>query len=251
MFAAQCVFITGGAVGIGRGLAAELRTRGAKVILGGRRAEVLRAAAAELGADYVVLDVADAASVAQAAESIAARHGDLDCLINNAGVQRRVNFAAAQQPAPDALREEIDINFVGLVQTTSAFLPHLQRQSAASVINVSSGLAFVPLAHVPLYCATKAAVHSFSQSLRRQLRPTSVRVIEVAPPLVYDTDLHEGQPPMSEEMKARGMSVADFTRATFAALDAGEDEIVVGAAGRLHAQLREPLGQAFAMMNGA
>jgi len=146
MFAAKCVFITGGAVGIGRGLAREFQRRGAKVIVGGRRESALKAAAAELaGLDYVVMDVADASSVADAARRIADRFPDLDCLINNAGVQQRIDFTAAHQRAPQDLRREIDTNFVGLVQTTSALLPLLMRQSAASVINVSSGLAIAPI----------------------------------------------------------------------------------------------------------
>ena len=239
VFKPKTVFITGGAVGIGNGLAEAFLQRGSKVIVGGRREAPLRAfAESRANADWITIDVANPQSVAETARTLCERHPDLDCLINNAGVQRTIDFSRAQ-PAVAELRAEIDINLVGLIQTTSAFLPSLMRQGAASVLHVSSGLAFVPSVSRPLYCATKAAVHSFSQSLRHQLQATGVRVIEIAPPLVVDTELHEGQHELSPEVKARGMKVSQFVEETIAALDRGEDEIAIGLAASLRQQSRE------------
>lgn len=252
MFEPKTILITGGGTGIGKGLAQAFHQRGSKVIIGGRREAVLREVAeANPGMDHIVIDVADPASVAAAATSIAQRHPTLDCLINNAGVQHRIDFSGQQQASPEALRWEIETNLIGLIQTTSAFLPQLLRQDAASVINVSSGLALTPLAGSAIYCATKAAVHSFSMSLRHQLKAKGVRVIEVMPPLVIDTELHDAQEPLPEAAKTYGQSVAEFVDETLGYLDSGEDEMGVGRVRDFQQQVRPIFAEPFAMMNGA
>ncbi|MBC8049881.1 MAG: SDR family NAD(P)-dependent oxidoreductase, partial [Chitinophagales bacterium] len=177
-------FITGGGSGIGAGLAKAFHARGAKVVIGGRNLPALEAVAqAHAGIETVHIDVADATSVTRCVDEIAERFPKLNMLVNNAGVQRLLDFNAAP-PSAAEIAEEIDINLKGLIHVTAAFLPLLRRQSAARIIHVSSGLAFVPLASAPVYSATKAAVHSFALSLRKQLAGTAVLVIELIPPLV-------------------------------------------------------------------
>ncbi|MBW8305000.1 MAG: SDR family NAD(P)-dependent oxidoreductase [Brevundimonas sp.] len=212
------ILITGGGSGIGRAMAEALHGRGAKVIIAGRRREALEAvAAANPGMAFETLDVADAADVKAFARRIVAAYPDLNVVINNAGimvVEDGIDLAIAEQT--------VAINLLGPIRLTAALLPHLKSQPAATVVTVSSGLAFVPLAATPTYSATKAAVHSWSQSLRHQLRDTSVEVIEWAPPAVA-TDLMPGH-----AENPNSMPLSDFTAESLALFEAGgNDEILV------------------------
>lgn len=218
--------ITGGGSGLGAGLAAALHARGATVVIAGRtRAKLDAVAARHPGMEVEDLDAADPASVAACAERVAARHPDLNLLVNNAGVQRRIDFAADRPHPPELLAEEVGINLTGLILVTNAFLPVLKRQPRARLVHVGSGLGFVPLVAAPIYSATKAAVHSFTVSLRRQLRGTAVQVIEIIPPAV-ETDLHRDQP----TKPPKAITLDAFVRAAMSGLDRGRDEIPVGLA---------------------
>ncbi|MBF0666069.1 MAG: SDR family NAD(P)-dependent oxidoreductase, partial [Brevundimonas sp.] len=210
--------ITGGGSGIGRAMAEALHRRGAKVIIAGRRREALEAvAAANPGMAFETLDVADPAEVKAFAARIVVAHPDLNVLINNAGVmvvEDQIDLGVAEQT--------VAINLLGPIRLTAALLPHLKAKPRASVVTVSSGLAFVPLAATPTYSATKAAIHSWSQSLRHQLRDTPVEVIEWAPPAVA-TDLMPGH-----AENPNSMPLADFTAESLALFEAGgADEILV------------------------
>ena len=152
------ILITGGGSGIGRGLAEALQRQGNSIIIAGRREEVLRdTATANPGMEYVVLDTSSAESIKTAATKIVARFPDLNMIINNAGVQRVIDFAVGYDDA--AAQEEISTNISGVLRMTAAFLPHLKTKPSAMIVNVSSGLAFVPMARYPVYSATKAFVH--------------------------------------------------------------------------------------------
>jgi uncharacterized oxidoreductase len=189
------IFITGGGSGIGRGLAESLHRLGNKVIIGGRREEALkRVCAANTGMSHVVLDVTDLASIRAAAERAIAEFPGLNCVINNAGVQRVHDFSADGGIDDPAVEKEIQTNLLGVIRVCQVFLPHLCRQPRATLVNVSSGLAFVPMSIIPVYCATKAAVHSFTVSLRYQLKGSTVSVIELVPPYV-DTELNRAAGP--------------------------------------------------------
>lgn len=210
--------ITGGGSGLGKAMAGALHARGAKVIIAGRRRQALEAvAAANPGMAFETLDVADAADVKAFAARVVAAHPELNVVINNAGimvVEDGIDLAVAEQT--------VAINLLGPIRLTAALLPHLTSRPSATVVTVSSGLAFVPLAATPTYSATKAAIHSWSQSLRHQLRDTSVEVIEWAPPAVA-TDLMPGHAD-----NPNSMPLADFTAESLALFEAGgRDEILV------------------------
>ena len=185
------ILITGGGSGIGRGLAEALHALGNKVIIAGRRKEALDATtAANPGMASITLDVEDPAAIRAFAREVTAAHPALNVLINNAGIMRAENLQAQQDDLQDA-EAMVTTNLLGPIRLIAALLPSLQKQPSSTIINVSSGLAFVPLAMTPTYSATKAAIHSYTQSLRHQLKGTSTEVIELVPPGVQ-TDLMPG-----------------------------------------------------------
>ncbi len=245
MKAQDTIFITGGSSGIGLALAQVCRARGATVIIGGRNPDALeQAARACPGLDFVVMDVADREAVARGAAELAQKYPKLNTLINNAGIQRLHDFSAETQPDEPAIDEEIDINLRGLISVTRALLPLLRRQPAAQIVNVSSGLGFVPLVQAPVYSATKAAVHAFTVALREQLRPTGVRVVELIPPLV-ETNLHRSsgrRPPGAMTMNA-------FLREAVAGLNSGREEVAVGRARVLRLGARIAPGRMLRIIN--
>ena len=185
------ILITGGGSGIGRGLAEALHTLGNRVIIAGRRPKALdETTAANPGIESIVFDVQDPVGIRTFAAQVAGRFPKLNVLFNNAGIMRPENLLARHDHLADA-EAIISTNLLGPIRLTAALLPLLQRQPSATILNVSSGLAFVPMAFVPTYCATKAAIHSYTQSLRFQLRSTQIEVLELIPPYVA-TDLMGG-----------------------------------------------------------
>ncbi len=242
------ILITGGGGGIGRGLAEAFHKLGNRVIIGGRREAVLKdACAANPGMSSVILDISNSASIQAAAHSVLAKFPDLNCLINNAGLQRVHDFSAAGGVDEPSMVEEIETNLLGLLRMCCAFLPHLKSQPNATLINISSGLAFVPLARVPVYCATKAAVHSFCVSLRHQLRHTTVKVVELIPPWV-DTNLDKGR---RRTAGPAPMPLPQFISEAMEGLAGDADEVPVGDAQFLRASAgsAEAFTKLFSRMN--
>ena len=181
------ILLTGGGDGIGRGLADALHQAGNKVIVAGRRREPLEAACRDNpGMLWTQLDVADPADITRVATAIVADHPALNVVIHNAGIMRAEDLSADGYDTADA-EATIATNLIGPIQLTAALLPQLKAQSDAAIMTVSSGLASVPLAYTPTYCATKAAIHSWSQSLRTQLARHEIHVIELVPPQVATT----------------------------------------------------------------
>jgi uncharacterized oxidoreductase len=178
------ILITGGGSGIGRGLAEAFHARGNQVIIAGRRLQVLdETTAANPGMQSLLLDIEDAARLHSFVSEVAAQFPALNVLVNNAGIMRLENLKSEANDLA-AAEATITTNLLGPIRLTSALLPLLQKQAKAAIINVTSGLAFVPMAITPTYCATKAALHSYTQSLRYQFQDTSVEVLELIPPYV-------------------------------------------------------------------
>jgi uncharacterized oxidoreductase len=189
--AGNTILITGGGSGIGRGLAEAFHALGNHVIVAGRRKAALdETTAANPGMTSLTLDIQDPADIRSFAAKVATRYPALNVLINNAGIMRAEKLQAQQDDLADA-EVIIATNLLGPIRLTAALLPLLQKQPRSAIMNVSSGLAFVPMAQTPTYCATKAAIHSYTQSLRHQLRASTTEVLELVPPYVA-TDLMDG-----------------------------------------------------------
>jgi uncharacterized oxidoreductase len=237
------VLITGGASGIGLALARRFVTAGSTVIVCGRREAKLREAKDSEGRlQTLVADVSTSAGRAALVESALRDFPALNVLVNNAGIQRRIRLA--DQEPWDVTREELAINLDAPIHLTRLLLPHLMSKPDAAIINISSGLAFAPLARTPVYSATKAALHSFTLSLRHQLKDTPVKVIEIAPPAV-DTDL--GGP----GLHTFGVDVDEFADAAFARLAGEELEIGYGFGENARTASRAELDQLFSRINAA
>jgi len=231
------VLITGGGTGIGLALAEALVHRGNEVIICGRRHERLRVAKKILPNIHIrVCNVSVARSRRAMVDWLLSGFKNFNLLINNAGIQRSVDFLRGSRNLVDA-DEEIATNLTAPIHLSALLIPHLRRKKKAAIVNISSGLAFTPLAVVPVYCATKAAVHSFSLSLRHQLRNTSVRVFEIAPPIV-DTGLSGNR--RRPDNRGHTMSPEAVAAGVLDALEKNEYEVALGAAGNLRAQ-REAL----------
>jgi uncharacterized oxidoreductase len=211
-------------------MAEEFVKAGSEVIVCGRTEENLKQAKARLPSLHIKkCDVAKEAEREALYEWAVANFMNLNVLVNNAGIQRMIDFTKGtadliNHRAKDG-EDEIEVNLRAPVYMTALFTPHLMKQKGAAIITVSSGLAFYPMAPMPVYCATKAAVHSFSVTLRQQLEGTPVRVFELIPPMV-DTNLDKGA------RKARGqtyfgMSTAEFIVPVMKALENDEFEIRV------------------------
>jgi uncharacterized oxidoreductase len=187
------ILITGGGSGIGRALAERLHALGNQVVIAGRNAASLdEVTSANPGMAAMTFDVRDAASIKEFATAVVAHHSTLNVVINNAGIMQPEKLLEA--PVNLAIAEAtIATNLLGPIRLTSALLPHLLKQPSATVVTVSSGLAFVPMAMTPTYSATKSAIHAYSMALREQLKGSSTAVIEIVPPYVQTGLMGEQQ----------------------------------------------------------
>lgn len=213
------VILTGGTSGIGAEMLDLLLAAGHEVIVLARRASQLEP---RNGLEAIDIDLSDSASVKAVVAKIAARHGNVAVLINNAALQYPVALTDPEFD-PLAMQAEVAINLVAPALLIHQLLAGMLRRGAgAAVVNISSGLAFFPKRQTALYCATKAALHSFSQSLRYQLEGSGISVIEVILPLV-DTPMTEG--------RGRGkLSSSDAADQIIAGVKRGQSEIYVGKA---------------------
>src|SRR3989440_5777581 len=224
----RIILITGGFSGIGLAFALKFVELGNEVIVTGRRQEVLDEVKTKHPKLHTIQsDVADSAQIAALAARVKADFPKLDVLMNNAGIMLHKNLKV---PAADldGLTAEMNINVGGVIRMTSAFIDILTANKG-TVINVSSGLAFVPLPSAPIYCATKAAVHSYTQSLRFQLEETGVEVIDLMPPAVK-TDLSAD---IAEGDGIALMTTDELVKQSFALLKAGQLEIRPGQSNQL------------------
>ena len=236
------VLVTGGSNGIGLALAERFLTMGNRVVICGRREEKLEEAKRrhpELATR--ACDLARAQERVSLVAWLDETFPDLNVLVNNAGVQNRVNVLTSERQWED-LRQEIAINMEAPLHLSLMLAKRLSRKSNATIINVSSGLAFVSMAAAPIYCATKAAIHSFSIGLRVQLASAGIAVVEVAPPMVQ-TDL------CAPGMHDAGTPVDEFADAVMLGLGEGKKEIGYGYSAPLLSMSREELDEATAQLN--
>ena len=224
------MLITGGATGIGFALAEAFVQEGSEVILCGRRWSKLQQAKTTIPrAQIRKCDVSVESERRKLLRWITTSFPGLDMLVNNAGIQRQVDFTSAKiakrTPPSD---DELAINLEAVIRLCALFVPKFIVEKRAAIVNISSGLAFVPIAEMPIYCATKAAIHSFTISLRHQLRDTSVRVFEAVPPTT-DTELDASFAGDREEAY-RGISPQEVAGAIIDGLKDDKQEIVIGQA---------------------
>ena len=238
------ILITGGTSGIGLAFAEEFLKEGSRVIITGRREDRLEAIKDKFpGIVTKVSDVSDAAQRIELAEWIKQNHPETNILINNAGIQLLTDLKSPIDL--EKVRSETETNFIAPVHLASLFTLHLATKEHAAIINITSGLAFAPLAFMPIYCATKAAMHSLTLSLRHQLKNTGIKVFEIAPPSV-DTELgHDRREDKSQSHG--GIPVKEFIAGAMAAIKNDELEAAIGQAAGLRSK-REAL---FEQMNSS
>jgi uncharacterized oxidoreductase len=240
------ILITGGATGIGFALAEAFLEAGNEVVICGRREDKLFEAQNKLPEIRIrVCDVAQESQRRELFDWSIANFKTLNVLVNNAGIQREADFRQGVKGL--SADSEIDINLAAPIHLSALFIPHLMTQPQAAILNISSGLGFIPLAIVPIYCATKAGLHSFSLTLRHQLRDISIRVFEIIPPTV-DTELDQGARDRRGQTY-RGIPPEEVATAALQALQEDEFEKPVSQAQGLWQAARSDPETAFNRMN--
>ncbi|KAJ4349151.1 hypothetical protein N0V95_004846 [Ascochyta clinopodiicola] len=249
----KTALVTGGGGGIGKALAQQLIKDGKKVIIAGRTESKLQDSAKEIGATaYYVLDTGAVSSIPSFVEKLTKEHPDLDCLINNAGVQRPLDVNKMQ--ATEFLEkadQELDINIRGPMHLALHLLPHLKTKPNALIVNVSSVLGFVPFSIInPVYNGTKAWMHFWSMALRAQLKDSKVRVVEIAPPTVA-TDLHrerEDPDDNKKEKNKQALGVDEFVDEVVGKWKDGREMIAAGMANDIVDSWEGSMGSVFEKM---
>lgn len=242
------ILITGGSAGIGQQLAADLIERGAQVLVCGRKsARLEQMASSHPKVQTFVCDVRNYDDVLRLRAFTLQSFGAPDVLLNNAAVFRRFEISAPDKPVDDWL-DEVDINLMGTLRMTHAFLPAMKTLPEAVIINVTSPSAYLPLAAAPIYSATKAALQSWTISLRHQLRDSSVSAIELNPPVV-DTRMNKNNPDV-EGLKL--WSIKEFSEHVIDRLErSGAKDILVGDAKFVRTMSRIVPSLVFKKMNPA
>jgi len=231
----RTVLVTGGTSGIGLGMAEAFHRSGSRIIVCGRDRKRLSMVGRKFpGITALQCDVGDVRQRENLAAEVLRRFPDLDILVNNAGIQRYIDLKKGYDELKSG-EDEISINFVSTVELTALFIGHLMSRPSAAVINVSSGLGFMPMLDTPIYSATKAAIHTYSLVLRKQLKDTSVKVIEIVPPMV-DTGLNRvGRD--GAHLKFRGISLSEYIPTVIKGLENDAEMIFHGDGGKI---LSEP-----------
>ncbi|KAL4867025.1 hypothetical protein BDV12DRAFT_128097 [Aspergillus spectabilis] len=249
-----CALVTGGGGGIGKALSSYLISKGVKVLIAGRTESNLKATAQEIGAaDYYLLDTGNTPAFPGFVSRVTTEHPELDCLINNAGVQRPLEVF--KTPATEFLQkadQEIDINIRGPLHLSLALLDHFKTKPSAAIINVSSVLGFLPFSVInPVYNATKAWLHSWTVTLRTQLDwaglGEKIKVIEIAPPAV-ETDLHRERENPDDNKKKNNpisLSIEEFMDEMSQKLEGGEVMITAGVGAKVVGKWYDAYGEQY------
>jgi uncharacterized oxidoreductase len=246
------ILITGGATGIGLALAKSFIEKGNEVVICARTGDHLNQAKEGLPKLHIKrCDLSKESERRGLHDWMISNFPETNILVNNAGIQRMIDLRKGMVDI-DRLREidgedEIEINFRAYVHLAAAFVPDLMKRDEAAIVNVSSGLGFIPLAITPIYCATKAAIHSFSLSLRHQLRDTSIKVFEIIPPTV-DTELDKGAR-AARGQQDRGIPPSLVARETMPRIEIDDFEIAIGRAENILAASRTDFERIFVNMN--
>jgi uncharacterized oxidoreductase len=239
---ANTVLITGGASGIGLALAKRFASAGSRVIVCGRRAAQLEEAKAACpGLEAFVGDVSSAASRLELFQKVAQDYPEVNVLVNNAGIQNRPSKLAEPQDW-EAHAKELEINLHAPIHMAILFIPHLLTKKSPMIVNVTSGLSFVPIAAMSTYCATKAGLHSFTMSLRHQLQDTPIKVVEMIPPAV-NTDLG------GKGLHNYGVPLDEYADDAFAHIVAGDLEFGYGFSERGRNASRAEINETFVKLN--
>jgi uncharacterized oxidoreductase len=234
------ILLTGGSSGIGLALTERFLKAGNQVVITGRRQSLLEEVQRKWPSLVtLVSDSGSAADRTRLAAEVTQRFPRLNVVINNAGIQRKLNLLHSEPWQQTA--EEIDINLGGPIHLASLFIPHLLEQDRPVLVNVSSGLAFVPLASIPVYSATKAALHSYTLSLRHQLSATNIEVVELIPPAVRSNlgGSHDF-----------GVDTDEYADSVMAQLAEGRPEVTYQFSAQLSQASRAEADAIFARMNG-
>ena len=235
------ILITGGSSGIGFALAERFSKAGSEVIICGRDEAKLKNVKKKLPKIVTFrCDLSIETDRIALYENIVKDFPGLNVLVNNAGIQQRVNFDRGAKWS--YIKQEIEINLSAQIHLTALFIPVLKKTKEPVIINITSGLAFAPLANVPVYCSTKAAFHSFTLSLRHQLAQSPVKVIEIIPPAVQ-TDLG------GKGLHDFGTPLNEFGNAVFKELEQGKEEITYGYTTRSSRASRDEIDELFKQMN--
>lgn len=248
----KTALVTGGGGGIGKALSQQLIKDGKKVIIAGRTESTLKQTAQEIGADFYVVDTGDIRSIPKFVEKLVSEHPDVDCLINNAGVQRPIDVNE-HDPSEflEKADQEIDINIRGPMHLILQLMKHFKSKPNAVVVNVSSVLGFVPFSTLnPVYCATKSWQHFWSMSLRKQLEKTDIKVVEIAPPMVA-TDLHRERENPDDNKKSNApqtMEVGEFVDEVVQKWKKGETMITAGPGNKIVGIWKESMEPLFEKM---
>jgi len=244
------ILITGGATGIGFALAEAFLNASNEVLICGRRESKLREAKRKLPKLHAKrFDVARDDERKSLSRWVTSNFSNINIIINNAGIQRKVDFTSPTiTKATRSRDDEVTINLAGPIRLCALFIPKLVKKRNAAIVNISSGLGFVPIASMPVYCATKAAIHSFTRSLRHQLRDTPIRVFEAVCPTT-DTELDRSFAGEEEEAY-RGISPKEVALAIVEGLKADKEEMLIGEAQGLYKAAQKDPESIFARLNG-
>jgi uncharacterized oxidoreductase len=222
------ILITGGSTGIGLAIAETFIREGNEVLICGRRESKLIEAKQKFPQIHIrACDIGKKAEREALYEWATTEFPNINMLINNAGIQKEIDFLTGAANLNDD-ESEIEINLTASVHLSALFIPYFhQQKKECAIVNVTSGLAFIPLKIVPVYCATKAALHTFTISLRSQLAKTNILVFEIAPPIVK-TELHREA--KARKQSERGIAPSVVAEATLKAIENNDYETIVGQA---------------------